>query len=67
MDLNRAQWSKASRSNSNGGDCVEVAGNLPRAVAVRDSKDPHGIVLAIAPAGWRGFLTDVKAGRHDLH
>ena len=66
MDLTRAKWRKSSRSGDNGGACVEVARNLPRTVAVRDSKDPHGPVLTVAPAGWRDFIADVKAGRHDL-
>jgi hypothetical protein len=66
MDLTRAKWRKSSRSGDNGGACVEVARNLPRTIAVRDSKDPHGPALTIAPAGWRAFIADVKAGRHDL-
>ncbi|MDG4793941.1 DUF397 domain-containing protein [Micromonospora sp. WMMD1082] len=56
MDLTRAAWRKSSRSNSNGGACVEVADNLPGVVAVRDSKDPTGPVLAFTPASWRAFV-----------
>ena len=67
MDLSRAEWRKASRSSSNGGNCVEVARNLPRIVAVRDSKNPSGPVLTIEPAGWQDFIADVKAGHHDLN
>ena len=63
MDLSRAQWRKASRSNSNGGACVEVARNLPGAVAVRDSKNPDGPKLVIPPADWRDFTASIKAGR----
>jgi uncharacterized protein DUF397 len=59
-------WRKASYSGNGGGSCVEVARNHPGTVAVRDSKDPHGPVLAISPGLWRSFLADVKAGRHDL-
>jgi hypothetical protein len=66
MDLTRAEWRKSSRSGDNGGECVEVARNLPGTVAVRDSKDPHGPVMAVAPAGWRDFIAGVKAGRHGL-
>ena len=66
MDLTRAKWRKSSRSGDNGGACVEVARNLPRVVAVRDSKDPHGPVLTVESAGWRAFIADVKAGQHDL-
>ncbi|HEU5029281.1 MAG TPA: DUF397 domain-containing protein, partial [Spirillospora sp.] len=41
MDLTTATWRKASRSASNGGECVEVA-DFAGVVAVRDSKDPDG-------------------------
>jgi hypothetical protein len=59
-------WRRSSFSGSNSQNCVEVARNLPRAVAVRDSKDPEGPRLVISPAGWRGFTASVKAGRFDL-
>jgi len=65
MDLTRAEWRKSTRSGSNGGACVEVARNLSRVIAVRDSKNPHGPVLTVEPAGWLAFIADVKAGRHD--
>lgn len=55
-----AIWRKSSRSNGLGGDCVEVADNLPGVVGVRDSKDPHGPVLTFTPAAWRSFLTYAK-------
>ena len=63
MDLSRASWRKASRSNANGGACVEVADNLPGAVAVRDSKDPTGPVLTFDPASWRAFVAAAPAPR----
>jgi hypothetical protein len=56
MDLTGAQWRKSTRSNGNGGDCVEVAGNLPDVVGVRDSKDQQGPALAFTPTAWRAFL-----------
>jgi hypothetical protein len=62
----RAQWRKSSHSGSNGGACVEVARNLPGVVAVRDSKNPDGPNLAIAPAHWAVFAAGVKAGEFDL-
>jgi hypothetical protein len=65
LDLSGARWRKSSWSNSNS-NCVEVAGNLPDAVAVRDSKDPAGAVLFITPAQWRAFAAEVKAGESDL-
>ena len=66
MDLSRAEWRKASRSSSNGGNCVEVARNLRGAVAVRDSKNPDGPKLVIPAADWQAFMASVKAGLHDL-
>ncbi|MFI6782437.1 DUF397 domain-containing protein [Micromonospora sp. NPDC050276] len=58
-DLTGALWRKSTRSSSNGGDCVEVADNLPGVVAVRDSKDPAGPALTFAPAAWVAFVGQV--------
>ncbi|MEU8264421.1 DUF397 domain-containing protein [Micromonospora sp. NPDC048999] len=60
MDLSNAQWKKSTRSGTSGGDCVEVADNLPAFVAVRDSKDPSGPVLAFDPSAWRTFVASAK-------
>lgn len=49
-------------SGNNGGNCVEVARNLPGAVALRDSKDTYGPVLVVTPDEWQAFTTTVKAG-----
>ncbi|MGC4847577.1 DUF397 domain-containing protein [Micromonospora sp. DT15] len=59
MDLIDATWRKSTRSGSSGGDCVEVADNLPGIVGVRDSKDPEGPALVFEPMAWRAFVTDV--------
>ncbi|HEY4853236.1 MAG TPA: DUF397 domain-containing protein [Streptosporangiaceae bacterium] len=67
MDLSRAEWRKSSWSGGNGGDCVEVARNLPGAVAVRDSKDPAGPKLVFTPDEWGAFTAGVTAGEFDLH
>ncbi|WP_433130306.1 DUF397 domain-containing protein [Micromonospora sp. CA-240977] len=56
VDLRGARWRKSTRSGSNGGECVEVADNLPGIVAVRDSKDPHGPALTFTPTAWAAFL-----------
>ncbi|GAB3161487.1 hypothetical protein GCM10027290_68370 [Micromonospora sonneratiae] len=61
MDLTGAIWRKSTRSNTNGGACVEVAGNLPGVVGVRDSKDPSGPVLLFGPQAWREFIGDLTA------
>ncbi|MGI8449515.1 MAG: DUF397 domain-containing protein [Streptosporangiaceae bacterium] len=60
MDLDRATWRKSSYSGTNGGNCVEVARNLPGLVAVRDSKDPDGPALVFTPADWAGFTATVR-------
>ncbi|MDW5327310.1 DUF397 domain-containing protein [Plantactinospora sp. KLBMP9567] len=61
MELSGAVWRKSSRSNGHGGECVEVAGNLPGVVGVRDSKDPAGPVLTFPPAAWRSFVCAVPS------
>jgi hypothetical protein len=60
MDVTRAVWRKSSYSGSNGGACVEV-GTADLAVAVRDSKDPNGPLLAFAADTWKAFAEQVKA------
>lgn len=64
-DLADARWRKSTRSGGNGGDCVEVATNLPDIVPVRDSKDRLGPVLTFSPADWRAFVRGVKASEFD--
>ncbi|MFG2051465.1 DUF397 domain-containing protein [Micromonospora sp. NPDC048935] len=56
MDMTGAQWRKSTKSGSNGGNCVEVADNMPGVVLVRDTKDRDGGTLAFSPAAWRGFV-----------
>lgn len=55
------RWRKSSYSGNGGVDCVEVARNLPGIVAVRDSKNPDGAVLAVTPAEWARFITRLRA------
>ena len=66
MDLTGAIWRKASYSTGNGGACVEVARNLPGAVAVRDSKDPAGPALVVPPEAWDAFCAGVRRGEFGL-
>ncbi|MEV4844086.1 DUF397 domain-containing protein [Micromonospora matsumotoense] len=60
MDLSDARWRKSTRSNGQGGNCVEVADNLSGVVVVRDSKDPGGPVLAFAPDAWQEFVARME-------
>jgi hypothetical protein len=61
MDLTRAEWRKSSRSGDNGGNCVEVARNLPGVVAVRDSKNPDGPALIVSKDEWATFTARLRA------
>ncbi|MEV4753535.1 DUF397 domain-containing protein [Micromonospora sp. NPDC049559] len=63
MDLTGAVWRKSTRSGASGGNCVEVADNLPGLVAVRDSKDRDGAYLAFTPAAWRAFVANLDHRR----
>ncbi|WP_030490679.1 DUF397 domain-containing protein [Micromonospora chokoriensis] len=59
-DLTGAVWRKSTRSGDNGGDCVEVADNLPGIVAVRDSKDSAGPLLTFTVQAWTHFVVAAK-------
>ena len=64
MDLSTANWRKSSFSAGGSDNCVEVA-VLPRVVAIRDSKDPHGPVHLLRPAAFRDLITRIKRGDFD--
>lgn len=61
--LDAAEWRHSS--SCNGGNCLEVApmGNL---IAVRDSANADGVILAFSGSRWRDFIADVKAGRFEM-
>ncbi|MET9350722.1 DUF397 domain-containing protein [Streptomyces termitum] len=64
MTIDTPQWFKSSYS-SNGGACVEVAGNLaaPQGIVpVRDSKVPAGPVVTVGTSAFAAFITHVKEG-----
>ncbi|MBM0232763.1 DUF397 domain-containing protein [Micromonospora sp. STR1_7] len=56
-DRTGADWRTSTRSSGNG-NCVEVA-TVDGQVAVRDSKDRPGPVLAFAAPAWRSFVHGV--------
>ncbi|MEU8561931.1 DUF397 domain-containing protein [Streptomyces cyaneofuscatus] len=59
-DLASATWRTSSYSNSDGGDCVEVAGGLPGLVPVRDSKRPEGPAVVFGTSAWSAFVDGVR-------
>ncbi|WP_371662010.1 DUF397 domain-containing protein [Streptomyces sp. NBC_00280] len=61
IDLSAVTWRKSSYSNTDGGQCLEVADNLS-VVPVRDSKTPDAPALILRAAAWTSFVTAV---RHD--
>lgn len=65
IDLAGARFRKSSRSNGNGGACVEVADLPDGSRAVRDSKDRQGPTLLFTPAEWQAFVEGVKQGEFD--
>lgn len=60
LDLSGARWRKSSHSTDKA-NCVEVAVTVG-AIAVRDSKNPAGEVLAVPPPAWATFTTALRDG-----
>ncbi|MFM9611101.1 DUF397 domain-containing protein [Streptomyces sp. V2] len=57
-DLTGALWRKSTHSDAQpGGECVEVAHNIPNLIPVRDSKTPHATPLTFTPHAWQTFIT----------
>jgi hypothetical protein len=65
MDPSKATWHKSSYSGSNGGQCVEVASDLPGVILVRDSKDPAGLYLTFTTGEWLTFTSIIKSSEPD--
>lgn len=65
FDLSAVTWRKSSYSNQDGGQCVEVSDDLAALVPVRDSKNPHGPVLAFGESGWASFVSALRDGALD--
>jgi len=65
VDSETPGWRKARRSMANG-NCVEVRPVNGR-IAVRDSKNPGGYVLAYSAPSWRAFTLAAQQGHYDAH
>ncbi|MDH6111639.1 hypothetical protein P3T36_001955 [Kitasatospora sp. MAP12-15] len=61
VHLSHVVWHKSTFSG-NQGDCIEVTDGFAGAMAVRDSKDPHGPALVFPADAWRAFVDGVRAG-----
>ncbi|MFF3892918.1 DUF397 domain-containing protein [Streptomyces sp. NPDC001812] len=48
-------WFKSSYSDTEGGQCIEVAA-ASTAVHIRDSKAPAGSVVTVSREAWTGFV-----------
>ncbi|TDC70158.1 DUF397 domain-containing protein [Actinomadura sp. GC306] len=56
-------WRKTTYSASQSETCVECAALTPgpdAVVGIRDSTDPQGPCLALAPEAWRALLVRLK-------
>ena len=51
MDLTGARWRKSSRSNGNGGECVEVAVTSPASSPSATARTPT-VPLLFSPEVW---------------
>ncbi|MFD1543699.1 DUF397 domain-containing protein [Nonomuraea guangzhouensis] len=65
-DLQHAEWRKSSHSGGDGGNCVEVATNLPGVIAVRNSRHRSDKPLIFTPSEWAAFLAGVNDGEFDI-
>jgi Domain of unknown function (DUF397) len=64
VDPESPGWRKARRSMANG-NCVEVH-PVTGAVAVRDSQNRGGLVLAYSAESWRVFTLAARLGHFDV-
>ncbi|WP_199573853.1 DUF397 domain-containing protein [Streptomyces murinus] len=55
MTTKSPRWFTSSHS-SNGGNCVEVATNVPGTVPVRDTKDRNAGTLTFRTDSWSTFV-----------
>jgi hypothetical protein len=61
-------WHISTKSDSNGGSCVEAGPVLDGSgrVAVRHSKAPDAAVIVYTRAEWDAFVGGVKEGEFDF-
>lgn len=66
--LNQLQWITSTRSQSGGGQCVEVGpfSDGTGRVAVRHSRHPDGSTIIYSREEWTAFLAGAKDGEFDF-
>ncbi|NVK81446.1 DUF397 domain-containing protein [Streptomyces morookaense] len=57
----REAWFKSSYSGAGTTECVEAA-HADECTGVRDSKCPHGVILAFSQAAWSSFIGGIRGG-----
>ncbi len=65
QEIDPSAWRKSQRSGPYSDNCVEVAAIPGGGVAMRDSKDPAGPVLAFTPGEWDAFVGGARDGNFD--
>lgn len=65
-ELRTAAWRKATKSGSNGGDCLEVAPLSGGRVAIRDTESPEQAPFVVTASVWDAFLDGAKRGEFDF-
>ncbi|GCE02582.1 DUF397 domain-containing protein [Embleya hyalina] len=59
-DVKAVTWRRSSFSNGTGGNCVEVAGDVPAIVPVRDSKNVPIGHLIFGAASWVALTASLR-------
>ncbi|RFU87495.1 DUF397 domain-containing protein [Streptomyces triticagri] len=49
-----------STYSTGSGECIEVALNIPRTVAIRDSKHPTAGTIRLTPDAWQALLPHLQ-------
>lgn len=64
LEISEGGWIKSHYSSPNG-NCVEMAMVNPDIVAIRNSRDPHGVALVFTRMEIRAFAEGCETGDFD--
>jgi hypothetical protein len=59
-------WQKATRSSTENGGCVEIAGPVRGTILIRDSTRPGAGNHVVPASVFAAFLNDARTGRYDF-